>query len=196
MSYIVYKHTTPNNKVYIGITSRDINKRWANGLGYRNNKHFFNAILKYGWSNIEHKVLFTGLSKEDACKKEIELISKYDSTNQLKGYNISTGGDGGSRGVKLSKKAREKIRLSKLGKNAWNKGMAWSDDIKEKIMLSHKDNKKIICVETSTIYNSIREASRKNNIDKKNISYCCRKIKNYKTAGGYHWEFYSEEVEI
>lgn len=46
--FIIYKHTTPSNKVYIGITSQTkINRRWQNGYGYRSNKHFFNAILKY-----------------------------------------------------------------------------------------------------------------------------------------------------
>lgn len=32
--YCVYKHTTPNGKVYIGITSKNPLKRWNNGIGY------------------------------------------------------------------------------------------------------------------------------------------------------------------
>lgn len=32
----VYKHTSPSGKVYIGITSRDPTKRWANRWGYLN----------------------------------------------------------------------------------------------------------------------------------------------------------------
>lgn len=194
MNYIVYKHTTPSNKVYIGITSRNLNRRWENGVGYRNNKYFYNAILKYGWNNIKHEILFTGLSKEEACKKEIELISKYDSTNTKKGYNISNGGTVGS-SFKLSKEAKNKVRLSKLGKSPWNKNIHWNKEIKEKIMLSHNDRKKVRCIENNIIYNSIKEASRKTNIDKKNISYCCRKVKHYKTAGGYHWKFIEQEVD-
>lgn len=45
MSFIVYKHTSPSNKVYIGITKLNLIKRWQ---GYINNTYFFRAILKYG----------------------------------------------------------------------------------------------------------------------------------------------------
>ena len=33
-NYIVYKHTAPNGKVYIGITKKAPNDRWASGFGY------------------------------------------------------------------------------------------------------------------------------------------------------------------
>ena len=61
--YIVYKHTCPNGKVYIGITSREAKLRWNCGNGYNNNKHFKSAIVKYGWNNIKHEILFDGLTK-------------------------------------------------------------------------------------------------------------------------------------
>ncbi len=70
MEYCVYKHTSPNGKVYIGITRQNPIKRWMNGKGYAHNTHFYNAILKYGWSNFRHEILFTGLTREDACQKE------------------------------------------------------------------------------------------------------------------------------
>ena len=55
MSYTVYKHTFPNNKVYIGITSQSVSRRWRNGEGYRNKQQLiYRAILKYGWDNIKH----------------------------------------------------------------------------------------------------------------------------------------------
>lgn len=193
MSYIVYKHTAPNNKVYIGITCRNEEIRWNKGKGYKNNKHFYSDIQKYGWDNIEHKILFTNLSKEEACKKEIELIKKYDSTNKEKGYNRSTGGTTSSH-FKHTEEAKQKMRKHRKNISSWNKNIPTSQKTKNKIMLAHKERKKVLCVETLTIYNSIREASRKNNIDKKNISYCCRKIKNYKTAGGYHWKFAKEVI--
>jgi len=46
-NYIVYKHTAPNGKIYIGVTSQKANQRWKNGFGYRPNKHFFSDIVKY-----------------------------------------------------------------------------------------------------------------------------------------------------
>ena len=42
--YIVYMLISPSNKKYIGITSLEPKNRWRNGNGYKNNKHFTNAI--------------------------------------------------------------------------------------------------------------------------------------------------------
>lgn len=93
MTYIVYKHTSPSGKVYIGITKhKNPEKRWGkNGGGYVGS-YFYHAIEKYGWDNIKHEILFSELSKEEACKKEIDLISHYKSLNIS--YNIADGGDG------------------------------------------------------------------------------------------------------
>ena len=41
--YLVYKHTTPSGKVYIGITKRKAEERWLEGRGYKYNKHFSSA---------------------------------------------------------------------------------------------------------------------------------------------------------
>lgn len=92
-NYVVYKHTTPSGKVYIGITCQDIRKRWKNGKGYELCTAFNRAINKYGWENITHEVLFAGLSKQEAIKKEIELISFYKSDTPEHGYNLTTGGE-------------------------------------------------------------------------------------------------------
>ena len=54
--YVVYKHTTPSGKVYIGITGLKPERRWRNGNGYKDNEHFYRAILKYGWDNIKHEI--------------------------------------------------------------------------------------------------------------------------------------------
>lgn len=72
--YTLYKHTTKSGKVYIGITSRKPEYRWRNGKAYKNNKYFYNAILKYGGNNIKHEILLTGLSKEKAEWWEKKLI--------------------------------------------------------------------------------------------------------------------------
>ena len=53
--------------------------------------YFTNAIKKYGWANIEHKILYTNLSKEEAEQKEIELIKEYKSNKREYGYNLTEG---------------------------------------------------------------------------------------------------------
>lgn len=57
-NYIVYRHTSPSGKVYIGITSRQPEQRWLNGNGYKDSPKFYNAIKKYGWDNFNHEILF------------------------------------------------------------------------------------------------------------------------------------------
>lgn len=98
MAYTVYKHTNKiNNKVYVGITTRKPKERWGSyGNGYKNNAHFYSAIEKYGWENFEHEIIAEGLTKEEAYKKEIELITFYKSNDRKFGYNKSSGGDPGS----------------------------------------------------------------------------------------------------
>lgn len=95
--FSVYKHTAPNGKSYIGITSKDPEVRWKNGHGYQSQTKFYNAILKYGWDNFTHEILFDGLTKELACQRETELIRQYDSIRN--GYNVSTGGEYAGSGV-------------------------------------------------------------------------------------------------
>lgn len=90
-NYTVYKHTFPNGKVYIGITMQDPKKRWGGGSGYRGQAKIYNAILYYGWKNVKHDILYTGLSKEEAEAIEIRLIAQYNSTKN--GYNIENGGN-------------------------------------------------------------------------------------------------------
>ena len=70
-SYYVYVHKFPNYKVYIGITNQKPERRWSNGSGYYRQKYIANAIKKYGWNNIEHKILFEGLSKKEASFGDI-----------------------------------------------------------------------------------------------------------------------------
>lgn len=91
--FCVYIHVTPSNKKYIGITSKPTNKRWENGSGYRNNRHFYNAIQKYGWNNIQHIIVAENLDLEEATNLEIKLIAKYKTDNPLYGYNHTTGGE-------------------------------------------------------------------------------------------------------
>lgn len=88
----VYKHTNlKNNKIYVGITKQNLNRRWRNGKGYKDNSYFTNSIIKYGWDGFKHEILFEGLTRSEASLKEIEIIKELDCL-QPKGYNISGGG--------------------------------------------------------------------------------------------------------
>lgn len=138
MYYTVYRHITPNGKTYVGITGKKPEKRWNNGNGYKNNKHFYRAIVKYGWENITHEIVESGLTKEQACDLEIKLIAKYDSTNPDKGYNHSTGGECSSLGMHQSAETRRKIGEANKGANSPNYGKHLSADTRRKISESLK----------------------------------------------------------
>jgi len=147
-NWTVYMHTTPSGKRYIGITSQGVKDRWKNGYGYEEG-YFRNAILKYGWSNIQHEILFSGLSEEEAKAKETELIAEYKTMDRDYGYNRTAGGDGcaglihseesklkmsiAQKGKKHSEKSRRKISES-------NKGRIVSEETRRKIGLAHKGN--------------------------------------------------------
>lgn len=194
--FTVYMHIAPNGKKYIGITSKTVEERWANGNGYRHNAHFFDAIHKYGAENFEHVIIAQNLSKEDSCALEKKLIAQYDTTNREKGYNHSVGGELSAYGVKrdseyiaklvarqkghtVSQKTREKIRKSLTGKPSPKKGIPMPDEIKKKTGLP------VVCVETGVEYFGLNEAQRKTGISSLGIGLCVRNLRE--TAGGYHW---------
>lgn len=159
-TYSVYMHITPNNKRYIGITAKEPKKRWCGGSGYYYNRRFHEAIKKYGWDNIKHKVLYTGLSKEEAEQKEIELIAKYNTTDPKRGFNYTNGGN--------------------------HVGMV-SEETKK--ILSNKARKtKCICIETGQVFPSIREAARQINVSPSSISNSCSSNGKL-SCKGYHFVY-------
>lgn len=96
--WTVYIHISPSNKYYVGITSRNPTDRWGrNGKGYQNKcHHFWNAIQKYGWDNIQHRIILENLTRREAELAERYLIKFFQSSNKKYGYNISKGGTGGN----------------------------------------------------------------------------------------------------
>ncbi len=109
--YTIYKHIFPNGKIYIGITQQDPKIRWAKGLGYKRNTLMWRAIKKYGWENIKHEILEVNLTEDEANKKEIELIEKFNTTDFNFGYNIRSGGLVCS-GWKHTKEALKKMQIA------------------------------------------------------------------------------------
>ena len=91
-NYTVYLHRNKSNgKVYIGITNRPVEKRWANGKAYSHCRRFNNAIKKYGWDGFEHTIVKDSLCKEEALSLEQSLIEHYQSCDVNKGYNLTSG---------------------------------------------------------------------------------------------------------
>lgn len=153
--FILYMHISPSNKRYIGITSQSPKERWQNGRGYNRNKHFTNAINKYGWNNFKHIIIFEELTKEEAELMERFYIALYDTMNDDKGYNKTEGGSGtigyqwtdedrkkrseiyngeGNPfyGKKHTQETIDKIKINKKGKKL-------TEETKRKISENHRD---------------------------------------------------------
>ena len=99
-------------KKYIGITGNKPEYRWNNGKGYSSG-YFRNAIDKHGWDAFRHEILYTRLTKEEACKLEQELIAKYQTNNPEYGYNCSIGGEMSALGCHWSLKEDTKQKMRK-----------------------------------------------------------------------------------
>lgn len=123
--FLIYKHTAPNGKAYIGQT---------NNLHRRNTVHkntagcraFAAAIKKYGWESFAHEVLVDGLTLEEANRLEPELIANHN-TMSPNGYNLRSGGESPAFSDETRKKlsdaakerrldSKQRKRLSELGK--------------------------------------------------------------------------------
>jgi len=114
-NFTVYLHVFPNQKTYVGITTRKPKERWANGGGYKH-QLVYRAINKYGWKNIKHIILAENLDQKEANQAEKDWIKYWDSTNPINGYNCLIGGLDGAVSYKHTPEAKEKIRISSKGR--------------------------------------------------------------------------------
>ena len=199
--YKVYMHTNLiNNKKYIGITKQNLNARFKNGKGYVECDRFWNAIQKYGWSNFKHEILLCNLTKEQAEMFEIGLIKYYKSNNDNFGYNISAGGGiisddrygykNPMYGKNQSSETRKRISDAQKGRKNHMYGKHISEEVKNKIRKSQNLNKKVICIETGEIFDSIRCAGKKLELHHQTIGEVCRG--KHKTTGGLHFKYYED----
>lgn len=167
-TWTIYKHTLtfPGEsfgKSYIGITCRDVTKRWlAEGNGYRpkNQPAFAAAIKKYGWENFSHEILEKNIKTlEEANLRERYWIAYYHTwvyDPACWGYNITKGGDG-TPGHKCSEQALLKFQ------------------------------KRVYCIELDTVFESLSKAAEATNCSISKISLCCNGSRS--KTGGYHWAF-------
>lgn len=182
--YSVYELLFPNGKRYIGITGKKPENRWVRGKGYSGQK-VYNAIEKYGWDNIQHNVLYSGLSKREACETERELIKKYNTLDRNCGYNFSEGGDcsscmSGSRhwtyNVPRPEGTRKKISDSLMGRYIGKDN-------------PHHTSVRQLQLDGSYIktWESIADIQRALGYDHSHIIDCCKGRRN--KAYGYKWEY-------
>lgn len=109
----IYVHISPENHIYIGQTV-NIKARWFRSA-YRANPYFQNVINKFGWNNLEHKVIASGLSHEDANVMEIALIKRYRNDPKYKVLNLTEGGLG-HKGYDFPDESKNKLSKMMVGR--------------------------------------------------------------------------------
>ena len=75
--FIVYRHTTPSGKCYVGITTTSVRERIRSG--YLHNRYMKSAIEKYGWDNIRTEILAENVTQEEASLLETFLIESFET---------------------------------------------------------------------------------------------------------------------
>ena len=125
MKGIIYKYTSPSNKVYIGQTLNEERrkKEFFNLKKQYGGLKIYNARKKYKPENFKYEVLFEKeyddikIANNELNALEEKYINVYDSINN--GYNISLGGES-VRGVMLNEECKQ--RMINTLKNGYKNG--------------------------------------------------------------------------
>lgn len=214
MGWTVYKHVTPDGRVYIGATSKTLADRWKGGYAGR----FREAVKTYGWDGMEHVVIVEGLTFEEASERERAEIIAHCSTDPRYGYNTNAAGFAGhaqseATRAKLSKQKmgvkrppmteEQRMRLSKALKgrrfteehrrhiSEAQMGRKYTAETIAKISQSHlnQGGKCVIQIDMNgnevARYPTAKQAERDTGTKAQTISSVCTGRR--KTAGGYLW---------
>lgn len=187
MGFCVYRHTSPDGKVYIGATSKKPTARWANGQGYTDNPAFYSAICNFGWNSFTHEILLSDVSREEAYAAERYLISLHHATDSAHGYNRHPGGSGANVGIQCSESSRKK-RSEKM-KGRFKGNYLYGKSPRARTICQYALNGDFIRKWSSTT-----EAQAKLGIRYTSIVKCCTGC--YKTAGGFIWLYEGDEDKL
>ena len=86
---VIYLFTFPNQKHYVGRTvnfsQRMVEHKHIADKGFHH--PLYNAIRKYGWDNIDKKIIDQATTLEELIAKEFEYIVQFNSIRN--GYNLT-----------------------------------------------------------------------------------------------------------
>ena len=185
---VVYKVTFPHGKIYIGITSYNLNYRKREHFYKvrRGSKNTFQCALRKYWKHNVWEVIYTSSDYEELKRKEVEFVALFKSSDKRFGYNRTAGGDG-TAGIKITDEHREKLRISHIGykmpqsqKDAISNGNKGILKGGKPIIGCHIENGEVIEFLSIVV-------AEKSNFDRKAIWRCCEGIR--KTHHKYKWKW-------
>lgn len=199
-----------NHKVYIG-QSKQIEYRWkqhidrAKNLEYKT--HLYLAIRKYSLENFKFEIIEECL-EDKLNEREKYWIAYYDSVNPQKGYNNTSGGEGGGSykyDINLVKEKWEEGKdLSTISKELGCNSKTTSEILKRIGLYSEEEilKRKYLHI-TKKVYqydlegnflkefDSLHQAENLTGVQTYSINKCCNK--EYKNSGNFIWRFYKKE---
>ena len=185
-----------NGKKYVGQAvnfnkrrKQHVNDSYNKNKKYDHNMPFHRAIRKYGIENFKVKILKENLETQCLLNFwECYYIDKFNTlVKNKKGYNVSSGG---SNGNNFAGKTEEEMNEIKAKLSEAHKGKTFSEETKQKMSDSKKDNyvgenhpmwnngKQIAQYDKNmqllAIYGSSHEAERQTGVAQTNIITCCK----------------------
>jgi group I intron endonuclease len=133
---VIYKATNKiNGKIYIGKTTKGLDRRRAEHLSFTKPITFFQkAIHKYGKDSFAWEVLCECESSQELINLEKKMIAEYQSNYPNIGYNMTSDGDGFAHG-KDNPVHRPSVMKKIVAKLKTNNG-SFRQEVRDKISAS------------------------------------------------------------
>ena len=190
MKGVIYQYNSPNGKIYVGQTlylqRKRINKHKHEALTKQCDTPFGRAIRKYGWDTIRetYRVIeYVEADNKQLLKKKLTERENYYilelNTLVPNGYNVKL-----TNQEKLGDYRNKELMYKKI-----------SESLKGKYLNEKNSNsRRIINIDTNTIYPSISQATRETGILTQEI---CRVLKGKGLkAGGFSWCYIDDNGNI